>query len=366
MSAPLLAVRDLRLVRGGAPVLDVPTLGLHEREFVALIGPNGAGKTTLLLSMLRLLDGASGAVLFRGREVANGADALAFRRRAAMMLQEPLLFDTTVFENVASGLRLRGIGRREAREKVLSCLERFGLAEMAGRAARRLSAGEARRVSLARAVVVDPDVLFLDEPFANLDAPTREAITEDMRAAVRAAGIATILVTHDAVEALRLSDRIVVMQGGRVVQDDAPSVVLNEPVNAFVAAFVGMETIVEGVVARSHDGELAVSVRGGTMEALGAAAAGERVYCCVRPESVLLETADPGGRTSARNVFAAKVLAISSAGAQVKVTLDCGFRLVACITPESFTGLALALGKPLFASVKATAVHVIRRDTPLA
>lgn len=358
-AVPLLEVTDLRVRRGGVAVLDVPALEVAEGELVALIGPNGSGKTSLLLSILGLLAREGGRIRMRGREVATAADALAFRRRVAMMFQEPLLLDTTVLENVAAGLRLRGLGGRETKARVLACLERFGLAALAHRSARRLSGGEARRVSLARAMVVEPELLLLDEPFANLDAPSRDAITEEMRAAVRAAGIATVLVSHDPFEALRLADRVVVMRSGRVVQSDVPSVVMNEPVDEFVAACVGMETIVPGRVERSAGGELAVAVAGGAIEALGEAPAGARVYCCVRPESIAVLTSDPRGATSARNVFGARVVAISSMGAYVKVILDCGFRLVSVVTPESFTRLGLAPGAPVFASFKATAVHVV-------
>ena len=129
---------------------------------------------------------------------------------------------------------------------MLAYLERFRLTEMAQRSARKLSGGEARRVNLARALVVEPEVVFLDEPFANLDLPTRESITTDLERTLREAGMAAVLVTHDQAEALRLSDRIVVLNGGRIVQSDAPSAVMNNPINEFVASCVGMETIVEG------------------------------------------------------------------------------------------------------------------------
>jgi tungstate transport system ATP-binding protein len=359
---PLFEVQGLRVARGGVEVLDVPALRLGEGEFVSLIGPNGSGKTTLLLALMGLLPRSAGRVLWRGREIATDAERLALRRRVAMVLQEPLLFDTTVYENVASGLRLRHLDRGETRRRTLACLERFGLAAMADRAARKLSGGEARRVSVARALAVAPDAIFLDEPFANLDAPTREAIAEDMRRAVSDAGVAAVLVTHDAFEALRVSERIVVMHGGRVVQDDRPAVVMNEPANAFVAACVGMESIVEGVVVKSAGGELEIAAGGARIEALGDAPPGSAVYCCVRPESVTIEEAQPGHATSARNLFPARVASLASMGAYVKVGLDCGFRLVSSVTADSFTALALAVGRPVFASFKATAVHVIRRD----
>ncbi len=358
---PLLELRGVQVDRGGVRVLDVPAFAIGAGELVALLGPNGSGKTTLLLSMMALLPRAAGKLLWRGADVATERDALAARRRMAMILQEPLLFDDTVEGNVASGLRLRGVARGELRTRVAACLERLGLAPLAGRSARALSGGEARRVSLARALVLDPELVLLDEPFANLDARTREAMTELLERTLRETRTAAVLVTHDATEALRLSYRIAVMSGGEIVQAGPPAAVVNEPASALVASTVGMETIVEAVVARSARGELVASVAGKEIHALGDAAAGEAIYACIRPEHVTLERADPSGASSARNVFPATVTAVSPVGPYLKVKLDCGFPLVASVTGESFAALGLARGVPVFASVKATAIHVIRK-----
>ena len=357
----LLDLQDLKVERGGVEVLDVPSFALGENEFVSLIGPNGSGKTTLLLSIMCLLQRSAGRILYRGEEIGSDHSTLAYRRKIAMVLQEPLLFDATVYENVASGLRIRGVARAETRRKVMACLERFNLARMANRSARKLSGGEARRVSLARAVAVEPDVLLLDEPFANLDAPTRESITDDLEKTVRGAEMAAILVTHDRSEALRLSDRILVMQGGKIVQADAPSVVMNCPANEFVATCMGMETILDGVIERNEDGQLTVSIAASRIDAIGEGAPGARVYCCIRPENVTIDLVHPGVATSARNVFPARIVSMSSMGFFLKIGLDCGFRLVSYVTPESFTRLHLEEGKDVFASFKATAVHVVAR-----
>jgi tungstate transport system ATP-binding protein len=359
-AAALLEARDLRVDRGGVQVLDVPSFRLEEREFVSLIGPNGCGKSTLLLSLMGLLPRAAGQVLWRGAEASGQREAIAQRRRMAMVLQEPLLFQATVYENVASGLRIRGLPRREERRRVLAWLERFGLSALEARSARMLSAGESRRVSLARALAVEPEVVFLDEPFANLDPPTRQAIGDDLERAIREAGAAAVLVTHDQGEALRFSERIVVMQRGAVVQAGPPAVVMNEPVNEYVAACMGMETIVEGLVVRRVDGEVVMAVAGREISAIGAGAPGDRVYCCVRPEHVTIELASTAGSSSARNVFPATITGVSSAGPFLKLKLDCGFPLVATVTTESLATLGLTRGRAVFASFKATAVHVIR------
>lgn len=357
----VLELRGLKVERGGVEVLDVPAFRLHENEFVSLIGPNGSGKSTLLLSMMGLLERTAGQVLYRGEPIASARAAIACRRRFAMVLQEPLLFDATVYENVAAGLKIRGLDGAETRRRVLAYLERFKLTDMAQRSARKLSGGEARRVNLARALAVEPEVVLLDEPFANLDLPTREAITGDLERTLRDARMAAVLVTHDQAEALRLSNRIAVMNGGRIVQSDAPSVVMNNPVNEFVASCVGMETIVEGVVRRSAGRGIVVAVDDSEIHAIGEGAPGEPVYCCIRPENVIIEAVDPSRTSSARNVYEARIANVASVGPYLKVKLDCRFPLVAHVTAESFAGLGLAEGKQVFASFKATAVHLIRR-----
>jgi tungstate transport system ATP-binding protein len=354
-------LRDLKVERGGVEVLDVPAFHLREDEIVSLIGPNGSGKSTLLLSMMGLLERTAGQVRYRGETISSGRDGIAWRRRLAMVLQEPLLFDATVYENVASGLKIRGLGGVETRRRVLAYLERFRLTELAQRSARKLSGGEARRVNLARALVVEPEVVFLDEPFTNLDLPTRESIRDDLERTIRERRMAAVLVTHDQAEALRLSDRIVVMNGGRIVQSDVPSVVMNNPINEFVASCVGMETIVEGVIRRSAGPGIVVAVAEKEIHAIGDGALHEPVYCCIRPENVLIEAVDPSRTSSARNVFQARIASVASVGPYLKVKLDCGFPLVAHVTAESVAGLGLAEGKHVFASFKATAIHVIRK-----
>lgn len=233
--AQLLQAENLRISRGGAQVLDVPLFSVGVEEKIAVIGPNGAGKSSFLLGLASLIE-RKGKLVFRGEDVTR-QNEMSYRRRIAMVFQEPLLFDTTVLENVVEGLRIRGISKKEAREQAIESLNLFRVGHLAGRSAHKLSGGEAQRVSLARAFAVRPEIILMDEPFSSLDLPTRIALAEDLARILHESATAAIIATHDRIEAFRLVDRLVVMDAGRIVQDGAPKDVIMNPVNAFVAAF---------------------------------------------------------------------------------------------------------------------------------
>ena len=361
MPSPILEAQNLHVTRAGAHLLDIPSLTLHEGEILSLIGPNGAGKTTLLQTLAYLLRSFQGEIYFKGRKVGSDYPVFEYRRKLAMVFQEPLLFDTTVFNNVATGLRIRGIGKKEIFWKVTDNLDRFGIGHLVHRSARTLSGGEAQRTSLARAFAIEPEILFLDEPFASLDPPSRESLVEDLQRVLRETRTTTVLATHDRMEALRLSDRIAVMNGGKILQLGPPDEVMNRPVDEFVASFVGVETILKGNVANKNGGSFIVSVSGHEIEAVGDVHVGEEVALCIRPENVTLSIHPLKETTSARNVFPGKIVGITPMGLFHKVQLDCGFPLVAYVTHHSLENLMLAEGKVVNASFKATAIHVVRR-----
>jgi tungstate transport system ATP-binding protein len=368
-AVPLIEAQGLRVERGGTVILDIPLLTVEEGEVLSLIGPNGAGKTTLLQTLSYLVGPFGGTLFFRGRKVGPDLPVLAYRRALAMAFQDPLLFDTTVFENVASGLRIRGVQKREIRAAVREGLALFGIGGLKDRSARSLSGGEAQRVSLARAFAIRPDVMLLDEPFAALDPRSREPLIEDMQAILRRTRTTTLLVTHDLMESLRLSDRIAVMDRGKICQIGAAHEVLNAPVDEFVASFVGTGTILEGRVVRNKGDTVLVSVSGSgeVIESVGAFPVGETVFLCIRPEHVTLSV--PSGRagqesplpTSARNLFSGAVTKVSPMGFYQKIDFDCGFPLVSYVTLQSCEALKLAEGRRVTASFKASAVHMIKK-----
>ena len=358
----LLLTEDLLVRRGGATVLEIPSLSIFQGQTLVLIGPNGAGKSTLLLTLAGLLKFARGRILFRGEPIANGG--FDYRRHIAMVFQEPLLFDTTVFENVAAGLKIRGVARTEIERTVPEYLERFGVGHLAKRSARKLSGGEAQRTSLARAFVTKPEIVFLDEPFSALDPPTREALTGDLERILRETHTTAVASTHDQTEALRLGDRLAVVLGGRIAQIGPVAEVMNRPADEFVASFVGVETVLPGRVVETSHGVFVAAVEGGKIQAVGHVRTGEGVLCCIRPEHVTLSTNIPFPASSARNVFSGTIRRITPLGLFHRVHLNCGFDLVAYVTHQSLEELNLEEGKKVTASFKATAVHVIPRSEP--
>ncbi len=360
-SVPILEAKHLKLEREGVLFLEIPCLSIEKGEVLSLIGPNGAGKTTLLQTLSYLIPSFEGEIFFKGDRVGSNPSVLEYRRKLAMVFQEPLLFNTTVFNNVASGLNIRGMKKDEIRTRVKEELERFGIFPLSHRSAKTLSAGEAQRTSLARAFALKPEILFLDEPFASLDAPTRESLLKDLELILHQTGTTVIFATHDRLEALTLSDRIAVMKNGRILQIGTPEDVINHPVDEFVASFVGAETILSGRVLRKDGGGLIASVEGEEIEAIGEADLGEAVLLCIRPEHVTLSAQPHREATSARNVFRGRIVKIASLGPYQRVELNCKFPLVAYITHRSREELSLREGKEVKASFKATAVTVIRK-----
>lgn len=360
-STPILEVRQLETKRGCIPVLDIPSLLMPKGRVLSLIGPNGAGKTTLLQTLSYLIKPCQGEIFFKGRKVNTELSVIEYRRKLAMVFQEPLLFNTTVFHNVASGLKIRQVRKAEIQVRVRAYLERFGILHLKDRSACSLSGGEAQRTSLARALVTQPEVLFLDEPFSSLDQPTRNALIEDLGRILGQTQITTILATHDRLEAMRLSDEIAVMNKGRIVQSGSPEEVMNRPINEFVANFVGIETILTGEVVKKSGGTFLTFVSGWEIEAIGDPALGERVMLFIRPEQVTLLLPSSKETTSARNAFMGRIERIVSLGFYQKVELDCGFPLIAYVTNQSLENLSLNQGREVKALVKATAIHVLRK-----
>jgi tungstate transport system ATP-binding protein len=364
-TAPLVTLRGVEVRRGGQPVLHVDALDIFPGETLAVIGPNGAGKSTLLLCLARLLHPHQGRIEFNGQTLAS-LDDLAYRRRIALVLQEPLLLDRSVYDNVAAPLRFRGLPKHEVSQRVETWLERLGIAALRQRRASRLSGGEAQRASLARALALQPELLLLDEPFSALDAPTRLRLVTDLHDLLKANPVTTVFITHDLDEALVLGERVALLLGGRLRQVGPPDEIFGAPADEEAALFVGVETILPGRVTAAAEEQIQVDVGGASLYAVGPVAVGQPVLACLRPEDITLWL-DGGGlpTSSARNRLVGVVQSLTPRGPLVRVDVALSaapkVHLVAYVTRPSAQEMPLAPGVQVTLTFKASAVHLLPR-----
>ncbi|MBI4523681.1 MAG: ABC transporter ATP-binding protein [Deltaproteobacteria bacterium] len=245
----VVTVTNLRKYFGVIPAVDGISLEIQEGEFVTLLGPSGCGKTTTLRLIAGLEENDAGEIWIGGRIVSaphNGVFVLPEKREIGMVFQSYAIWPhMTVFENVAFPLRIRHLGRAVIREKVEKVLTLTGIEDLASRLATQLSGGQQQRVAIARAFAVEPAVLLMDEPLSNLDAKLRDHMRFELRELQRRTGVTTIYVTHDQAESMVLSDRIVVMNKGRIEQVGAPQEIYESPRSKFVSDFVGLVNLIE-------------------------------------------------------------------------------------------------------------------------
>jgi tungstate transport system ATP-binding protein len=358
---PIIEGRDLEVARGGKTLVSVSRFAVEPGEVHVLLGPNGAGKTTLLRA-LNGLERADGELFFEGRPVRSGGDRLRLRRHTAAVFQQAYLLATTVRGNVESGLKLRGHRGEELHRRSAAALELLGIEHLADRRRTGLSGGEAQRVSIARALAVDPAVVFLDEPMASLDPPTRRGLLADLERIFRSLSTAVVWVTHDTEEALAVADRVTFLAAGEVVQHGATTEVFNSPATQEVADYLGLDVWFEGVVEPAAGGTSRLVVPGGASLLCVETPPGPAV-ASVHPEDVLLFLEPPAaGGTTARNIVAATVREIQSTGRSSRVVLDWeGGRLDASVTRAACEELDIHPGQRVHAAVKATAIQVLPR-----
>ncbi|WP_262180910.1 ABC transporter ATP-binding protein [Haloarcula laminariae] len=294
MTDPGVEVEGIRAEFDGVTALRDVSLSIGEGEFFTLVGPSGCGKTTMLRSIAGLTETAEGRVAIDGRDV---TDAPPEARNVGMVFQNYALFPhMSVRENVAYGLRFHDL-EVEDDERVAELLDLVDLAGVADRSPDQLSGGQQQRIALARALAPEPDVLLLDEPLSALDAQLRKRLRVQIKTIQRELDITTVYVTHDQAEALALSDRVAVMQNGRVEQVAPPETVYRAPGSRFVAEFVGDNNLFDGTVTADGEG---VAVEDATLPlpAGAAVAPGESVTVAVRPEAMTLSEGADGTATT--------------------------------------------------------------------
>ena len=356
----MIRITGLSRHMGEQKILDGIDLEIRRGEIFGLIGPSGSGKTTLL-RLIDLLDSpTSGKILFDGQDTATSeANRLAIRRRMGMVFQKPAVLNTTVGENVAFGLKFRGADPEQMKQKVTSALERVGLPGFEERRAVTLSGGEMQRVALARAMVTEPEVLLLDEPTANLD-PVSSEIIEDLLIRINNENHTTIiLATHDMIQGQRLAHRMGVIMNGRLAQVGTLHDIFYQPNGREVARFVGIDTVLKGVVQTNDRGLATIALDNASFEVVTSCPPKKRVSLYIRPEEVTISVPESGTqKTSARNQLVGTITKLVSLGPFVRVTVDCGMPITALITTRSCGDLGLLTGMTVIASVKASAIHV--------
>lgn len=356
----LLETIDLYKSANEREILKNINFRVDKGEFLAIIGPTGAGKTTLLRLLNALELPSSGKVMINGKDTAESSKSrLEIRRKMAFVLQKPVVFNMNVFDNIAVGLKWRGVEKSVIRQKTNEMLETIGLSDYGNRNARTLSGGETQRVAIARAVINQPEILLLDEPSANLDPVSSIKIEEFIMDMIRRHDITVIMATHDMSQGQRMADRVAVMLDGEILQTGDWHQVFSSPDSRDIAYFVGVENIIDGEIVSAQDGLVTIKVDGSVIEAISKYPVGEKVSVCIRPEDITISTTRTS--TSARNSFAGKITKTVSFGTLTRVTIDCGYNLVVLVTTRSANELDLVKGKKVFASFKATAIHVIKR-----
>ena len=317
-------------------ILDIPDLKLRSGQIQIMVGPNGAGKTALLNILSFLEPPSTGQVQFLGQLVTYQNNDLADRRQqVTLVMQNHFLFSTTVFNNVAYGLRKKGLDPTIIKEKVMTGLALVNLSDFADRPAAQLSGGESKRVALARALVMEPSVLCLDEPTANIDRRHEESIENVIRQINQSKGVSVIMTTHDLNQAYRLGHQIFSLVNGRIVTTSMENVFSGELQETNGLKYLELKPGLKIYVDASHPGP---------------------IHICINPRYIILSREK--FKSSARNVLTGPITNLAFQGNLVRITINVGVELTAFITKASLDELGLKLGEKITATFKTVSVLV--------
>ncbi|PWR69661.1 ABC transporter ATP-binding protein [Methanospirillum lacunae] len=343
---------------GDRLILDNISVEIPSGKIFTIIGPSGQGKTTLM-RLINLLDTpSSGQIIFNGTSLEHIKNITEIRRQMGMVFQTPIAFNETVYANLAMGLKFRGVSKDEIKKRVEEKINEIGLSGYEHRKARTLSGGEMQRVSLARVMITNPDLLLLDEPTANLDPVSTAKIEELIRYYNRTCGTTVIMSSHDLYQGQRLADIIAVMMGGRFVQSGETNQVFSEPCSADVARFIGIRNILPGVATQLENGLIQIDLGGIIIYAVSSMTEKE-VMVAIRPEEITVHT-NESGKTSARNVLTGIITEIEPYGIINHVLVSCnGIILASQVTLQSVREMNLRPGLEVQLSFKAPSVHLM-------
>lgn len=341
----IVELKNISVAFDGEQVLDGLNLEIKDKEFITLLGPSGCGKTTTLRLIAGFLEPDSGDVLFGGEKI-NGVPS--YKRQVNTIFQRYALFPhLNVYENIAFGLRVKKRPEKEIKEKVAEMLRLVNLTGLEKRHIDTLSGGQQQRVAIARAIANHPKVLLLDEPLAALDLKLRKDMQKELKKIQQQLGITFIFVTHDQEEALTMSDRVVVMDGGKIQQVGSPQDIYNEPQNAFVADFIGESNIVDGKMLRDYY----VEFSGQKFDCLDKDfAENELVDVVVRPEDVDIVAPEKG-------MLKGQVTSVAFLGVHYEIIVDIGgFKWMIQTTDEHFVGDNVGL------FIEPDAIHIMKKS----
>ena len=348
----MLRIESLSITLGEFSVHDV-SLEIRPDEYFIILGPTGAGKTVLLETIAGIHTPHTGRIFLDTEEITQREPR---ERNIGMVYQDYMLFPhLTVEENIAFGLRQKKVPVHEQHNRVLEMFNLMEIGHLKKRYPGTLSGGEQQRVALARALVLRPEVLLLDEPMSALDSRSRERMRRELLRIRRVTGTTIVQITHHFDDVFALADRIAIMREGRIVQVGETSEVFLHPADTFVAEFLGIGNIIRGRSVRQGNIARIVPTRGPAFTA--ASSVTGDVVVTLHAEDVILSKAP--FESSARNCLQGTVTGIVSSGSTVRVILDAGFPLTALLTRESCRELDLKVGSGVYATFKATAVHVI-------
>jgi len=330
MASPAAELRNVTLSYGNFTAVKNVSLSIDKGSFVTLLGPSGCGKTTILRSLAGLVSPTSGEIHIAGRKV---NDVPIHQRNIGLVFQNYALFPhKTIYDNVAFGLKYRGVAKDEIARRVTRALEIVRLPGVERKVPSELSGGQQQRIALARAIVISPDLLLLDEPLSALDANLREEMRTEIKTIQREVGITTIFVTHDQEEALAMSDRIVVMNHGVVEQSGTPEEVYNSPASRYVASFLGQSNLLEGKVRSIKTGVAHIDVDGGpriSCEAPASVKTGDTVTAVVRAQKIAI-----GGKPGkGANVLKGQVVTSSYLGGTASYLVEVEGKRMQAINP---------------------------------
>jgi len=341
----IVELKNISVAFDGEQILDGLDLNIKDKEFITLLGPSGCGKTTTLRLIAGFLEPDGGDIIFEGKKI-NGVPA--YKRQVNTIFQRYALFPhLNVYENIAFGLRIKKLPEKEIKEKVGEMLSLVNLTGLEKRSIDTLSGGQQQRVAIARAIANRPKVLLLDEPLAALDLKLRKDMQKELKNIQQTLGITFIFVTHDQEEALTMSDRVVVMDGGKIQQVGTPQDIYNEPQNAFVADFIGESNIVDGKMLK----DFCVEFSGQVFECLDKGFdSNEQVDVVVRPEDVDIVPVEKG-------MLKGVVTSVSFLGVHYEIIVDIGgFKWMIQTTDEHFVDDNVGL------FIEPDAIHIMKKS----